>query len=87
MKSECLQEGTFSAWISLLWKQSHFQVLCGCIVSTVKWQNKPSREVKIKLQDLQLFYSFRETGQPADKTVTYSLLSNDSMKYFKLLVK
>lgn len=52
MESECLQEETCFAWISLLWKQSHFEVLHGCIVSTAKWQDKPSRGVKIKLQDL-----------------------------------
>lgn len=39
MESECLQEGTCSAWITAV-KQRDFEVLHGCIVSVDKWQGK-----------------------------------------------
>lgn len=40
MESECLQEGTCSAWITAV-KQRDFEDLRGCIVSVDKWQGKP----------------------------------------------
>lgn len=72
MESECLQEGTCSAWITAV-KQRDFEVLRGCIVSADKWQGKTCRGVKTKLQHLQLFYGFGKNCEPADKAATCSL--------------
>lgn len=84
MESECLQEGTCSAWITAV-KQRDSEVLCGCIVSSDKWQGKPCRGLK---QNSSTCSSFMASGRivSQQKTLPHSHFT-DCIKYSKLLVK